>query len=230
LLTCAPNVKTMKRIALVLTAFISIAMLNDLQAQSTKVLVKTTLGNITLVIYDDTPIHKDNLLELIKKNFYEGLLFHRVIPNFMVQAGDPNSKTAKPGDRLGTGNPGYTLPAEFRPNHYHKKGALAAARVPDGANPKKESSGSQFYIVTGRVWSAAELDQMEKGGQHPKFTEEQRKVYTSVGGYPPLDYQYSIYGEVTEGMDVVDKISRVERDLSDRPKTDVKILSFTVVK
>ena len=205
-------------------------MLNDLQAQSTKVLVKTTLGNITLMVYDDTPIHKDNLLELIKKNFYDGVLFHRVIPSFMVQGGDPNSKNAKPGDRLGSGTPGYTLPAEFRPNHYHKKGALAAARLGGPSNPKKESSGSQFYIVTGRVWSVAELEQMERGGQHPKFTDEQRKVYTSVGGYPPLDYEYTVYGEVTEGMDVVEMISKVERDPSDRPKTDVKILSFTVVK
>lgn len=205
-------------------------MTNDILAQSTKVLVKTSLGDITLLVYDDTPIHKDNLLELIKKNFYDGVLFHRVIPNFMIQAGDPNSKNAKPGDRLGSGTPGYTLPAEFRPNHYHKKGALAAARLGDGANPKKESSGSQFYIVSGRVWSVAELDQMEKSGQHPKFTDEQRKVYTSTGGYPPLDYQYTVYGEVTEGLDVVDKISRVQRDQSDRPLTDVKILSFTVVK
>lgn len=220
----------MKRIAFLLTAFITIAMLNENQAQSTKVLVKTSLGNITMVLYDDTPIHKDNLLELIKKNFYDGVLFHRVIPGFMVQAGDPTSKTAKPGDRLGSNGPGYTIPAEFRPNRYHKKGALAAARLGDAANPKKESSGSQFYIVTGKVWSVNELDQMEKGNQHPKFTEEQRKVYTTTGGYPPLDYQYSVFGEVTDGMDVVEKISKVDREPSDRPKVDVKIISFTVIK
>lgn len=204
--------------------------MNDNQAQSTKVLMKTSMGDITLVLYDDTPIHLDNLLELIKKNFYDGLLFHRVMPNFMIQAGDPNSKNAQPGVQLGSGGPGYTIPAEFKPNHYHKKGALAAARQGDQVNPKKASSGSQFYIVTGRVWSVAELTQMETTGQHPKFTDEQKKIYTTIGGYPPLDYQYTVFGEVTDGLDVVDKISMVPRDAPNRPNTDIKILSFTVVK
>lgn len=230
LLTCTPKFLAMKRFALVLTAFITLSMLSENQAQSTKVLMKTSLGNITMVLYDDTPIHKDNLIELIKKNFYDGVLFHRVIPGFMIQAGDPNSKTAKPGDRLGSSGPGYTVPAEFRPNRYHKKGALAAARLGDQANPKKESSGSQFYIVTGRVWTPADLDNMEKGGQHPKFTEEQRKVYTTAGGYPPLDYQYTVFGEVTEGIEVAEAISKVDREPGDRPKVDVKIISFTVLK
>ena len=136
----------MKRIAIVLTAFITLAMLNETTAQSTKVLMKTTAGDITLVLYDDTPIHKDNFLELIKKNFYDGVLFHRVIPEFMIQGGDPNSKDAKPGAMLGNGGPGYTIPAEFKPNHYHKKGALAAARQGDQVNPKKASSGSQARV------------------------------------------------------------------------------------
>ena len=220
----------MKRITILLTVLITLSMLSETQAQSTKVVMKTTAGNITMMLYDDTPLHRDNMIALLKKNFYDGLLFHRVIPGFMIQAGDPASKDAKPGVQLGSGGPGYTVPAEFKPNRYHKKGALCAARQGDQVNPKRASSGSQFYIVTGKVWPAASLDQMEQGGQHPKFTEQQRKDYTTLGGYPPLDTQYTVYGEVTEGLDVIEKISKVERDASDRPKVDVKILSFTVVK
>jgi len=205
-------------------------MLSENQAQSTKVLLKTSVGDITMVLYDDTPMHRDNILELIKKNFYDGVLFHRVMPNFMIQAGDPNSKNAQPGAMLGSGTPGYTIPTEFRPDHIHKAGALAAARQPDQVNPKKESSGSQFYIVTGKVWTDADLNQMESMGQHPKFTDAQRKTYTTLGGYPPLDYQYTVFGEVTKGMDVVNKISLVPRNQANRPDTDIKIISFTVVK
>jgi cyclophilin family peptidyl-prolyl cis-trans isomerase len=220
----------MKRIALVITAFITLAMLNESQAQSTKVLMKTTMGDITLMLYDDTPIHKDNFIKLVKEHFYDGLLFHRVIPQFMIQAGDPTSKDAKPGQQLGSGNPGYTLPAEFRPGHWHMKGALAAARLNDQANPTKASSGSQFYIVVGKPWSLNDLSAMERQGMHPKFTEEQKKVYTSEGGYPPLDYQYTVFGEVVKGMDVVEKISKVPRNSANRPNEDVKILSVSVIK
>lgn len=219
----------MKRIALVLTALITLGMLNENQAQSAKVKLKTSMGDITIVLYDDTPMHRDNFLELIEKNFYDGILFHRVMSQFMIQAGDPNSKDAKPGTQLGAGGPGYTIPAEFRPNLWHKKGALAAARQPDQVNPKKASSGSQFYIVVGRSWSVNELAQMEAQGQRPKFTDEQKKVYTTIGGYPPLDYQYTVFGEVTEGLDIVDKISLVPCNAT-RPVTDVKILDVTVVK
>jgi len=221
----------MKRIAFLLTVFITLGMLNENQAQSTKVKMKTSMGDITIVLYDDTPLHRDNFISLVKKNFYDGLLFHRIIPGFMIQAGDPNSKNAKPGDQLGTGNPGYTIPAEFKPNHYHKKGALAAARTGGASNPQKASSGSQFYIVVGKPCSVTELNQMEQSGKHPKFTEEQRKIYTTIGGTPHLDYDYTVFGEVTNGLDVVDKIAKVERDqTTNRPKVDVKIISVTLVK
>ena len=207
-----------------------ISMMSENQAQQTKVKMKTSLGDITILLYDDTPIHRDNFIDLINKKFYEGIIFHRVIPGFMVQAGDPNSKDAKAGVRLGSGGPGYTLPAEFRPQFYHKKGALAAARLGDQANPKKESSGSQFYIVTGKVWTAAELDRMESTNTHPKFTDDQRKNYTTTGGYPPLDYQYTVFGEVTEGIEIAEKIGQAKRDQSDRPLEDIKILSITILK
>jgi peptidyl-prolyl cis-trans isomerase B (cyclophilin B) len=220
----------MKHFAILLTALITLSMLNETTAQSTKVLMKTSAGNITMVLYDDTPLHRDNLIALIKKNFYDGLLFHRVIPGFMVQAGDPNSKDAKPGVQLGSGGPGYTVPAEFKPNHFHKKGALAAARQGDQANPKRASSGSQFYIVVGAPTSENALNQMEKSGQHAKFTAEERKVYPTLGGTPHLDAQYTVFGEVTEGLDILDKISKVECDQANRPKVDVKIISFTIVK
>ena len=204
--------------------------MSENQAQQTQVRMKTSLGEITLLLYDDTPMHRDNFIELINKKFYDGILFHRVIPGFMIQAGDPNSKNAKSGDRLGSGNPGYTVPAEFRPQLYHKKGALAAARLGDQANPKKESSGSQFYIVTGKVWTNNELNQMESTNTHPKFTDEQRQIYTTIGGYPPLDYNYTVFGEVTEGVEIAEKIGLVKRDRSDRPLDDVKILSITILK
>ncbi len=148
----------------------------------------------------------------------------------MIQAGDPNSKDATPNTQLGAGSPGYTIPAEFKQNRWHKKGALSAARQPDRVNPKKASSGSQFYIVVGQPWSVNDLTQMEAQGQHPKFTDEQKKVYTTIGGYPPLDYDYTVFGEVTEGLDIVEKISKVERLPGDRPVTDVKILSAVVLK
>ncbi|MDD2570514.1 MAG: peptidylprolyl isomerase [Bacteroidales bacterium] len=218
-----------KTIFLVLTLVI-FSMMSENQAQQTQVRMKTSLGEITLLLYDDTPMHRDNFIELINKKFYDGILFHRVIPGFMIQAGDPNSKNAKSGDRLGSGNPGYTVPAEFRPQLYHKKGALAAARLGDQANPKKESSGSQFYIVTGKVWTNNELNQMESTNTHPKFTDEQRQIYTTIGGYPPLDYNYTVFGEVTEGVEIAEKIGLVKRDRSDRPLDDVKILSITILK
>ena len=216
----------MKRIALVLTAFITLSMLSENQAQSTKVKIKTTMGDITLVLFDDTPIHRDNFIKLAKEKFYDGILFHRVIPQFMIQGGDPTTRAANPAPQLGT------IPAEFRPNRWHKKGALAAARTD---NPEKASSGSQFYIVVGKPWSLAELESFEKQGPnpkmppHPKFTEEQKKVYSTIGGTPHLDYTYTVYGEVTEGLDVVEKISLVQCAAT-KPVTDVKIISVSVIK
>ena len=197
-------------------------MLSETQAQSTKVLMKTSMGDITLVLYDDTPIHRDNFIELVNKKFYDELLFHRVIPAFMIQGGDPATRPGTPGQQLAT------IPAEFKPNHYHKKGALAAART---NNPQKASSGSQFYIVVGQVWPDAELNKFEQTGQHPKFTEEQRKVYTTIGGTPHLDYAYTVYGEVIKGLDVVEKIALVEcNQANNKPLADVKILSVSLIK
>jgi cyclophilin family peptidyl-prolyl cis-trans isomerase len=211
----------MKRIALVLTVFMTLTMLSENQAQTTKVKMKTSMGDVTLALYDDTPIHRDNFIKLVNEKFYDGLLFHRIIPNFMIQGGDPSTRTPNPGQQLAT------IPAEFRPNRWHKKGALAAART---NNPQKASSGSQFYIVVGEKFTAAQLDQLEQSGRHPKFTDEQRKVYTETGGSPHLDYEYTVYGEVTQGLDIVDKISLVPCGAMNKPVTDVKILSVTIVK
>ena len=200
-------------------------MLSDIQAQSTRVKMKTSLGDITLVLYDDTPIHRDNFIKLVNEKFYDGILFHRVIPQFMIQGGDPSSRAGNPGPQLGT------IPAEFRPNLWHKKGALAAARTGGPGNPQMASSGSQFYIVVGKTFTDAELTQMEQAPKdpHPKFTAEQRKIYTTIGGTPHLDYTYTVYGEVTEGLDVVEKISLVQCAAT-KPVTDVKIISVSVIK
>ena len=195
------------------------AQINDNAA----VLIETTYGDIKVKLYDETPFHKENFLKLVSEKLYDDQIFHRVIKNFMIQAGDPDSKNAKPGQPLGYGDLGYTIPAEFNKNLFHKKGALAAARQPDNVNPDKESSASQFYIVQGRVYSNQELDLMEQRGVHIKFTEEQRKIYTSVGGTPHLDYSYTVFGEVTDGIEVVDKIASVKTDKRDRPLNDIKI-------
>ena len=193
------------------------------------VIMETSMGEIVLKLYGETPIHRDNFLKLAQDRVYDGLLFHRVIKNFMIQAGDPKSRDAKPGQPLGDGTLGYTLPAEFRPNLFHKRGALCAARQGDNVNPKKESSASQFYIVQGNRWNEKQLDMMsERMGK--KFSPEQRKVYTTVGGTPHLDGDYTVFGEVIKGMDVIDKISQVKCDRMDRPVEDVRILKVTVKK
>lgn len=239
--------------------------------------IETSKGPVKVLLYGDTPGHRDNFVKLAKEGFYEGTLFHRVIKDFMVQAGDPDSKTATPGQMLGSGDPGYTQPAEFvYPRHFHKKGALAAARLGDQMNPEKRSSGSQFYIVTGKVYNDFTLKQMENQMKMQKvqeafyslqdqyrdrimvlrknrdqagldalrdeilakaeaeaagqgtFTPEQREAYTTVGGTPHLDGAYTVFGEVIEGMDIVDAIQNAETDSSDRPKEDIKILKVTV--
>ncbi len=189
----------------------------------------TSQGKITLRLYDETPLHRDNFLKLVENHTYDGLLFHRVIKNFMVQAGDPKSRDAKPGQALGDGTLGYTVPAEFRPNLIHKRGALCAARQGDQVNPKKASSATQFYIVQGQVWDDKTLDMMEQRFGK-KFTDEQRKVYSTVGGTPHLDGDYTVFGEVVEGMDVVNKIADLPCDRMDRPVEDVKIISVKVIK
>ncbi len=252
--------------------------------QSVKVKITTTEGDIVIALYDDTPVHRDNFVKLVKKHFYDSLLFHRVIKSFMIQTGDPFSKNAQPGSRLGLGGPGYTLPAEIRPNHFHKRGAVAAARQSDDVNPERRSSGSQFYIVQGRKYTPEQLNKLErrlkaiyrndlimkfltdkahrayrdtldqlaknketdeiikfrnrvyqlalkKYGKHDfKFTDEQRKIYTTVGGAPHLDGQYTVFGEVVKGMDVVDKIANAPTDRFNRPLKDIRILKMEIIK
>lgn len=196
---------------------------------STYVEMQTTYGKIVILLYDETPLHRDNFIKLVNEGVYDGLLFHRVIEGFMIQGGDPDSKNAQPGQMLGEGNLGYNIPAEFRSNLFHKRGALAAAREGDQVNPKKESSSSQFYIVHGRTWSDAELRMIaQRYGKN--YTEEQRKTYATLGGAPHLDGDYTVYGEVVEGMDVVDKIATAKRDRFDRPLEDIKIISAKVIK
>ena len=246
-----------------------------------KVQIKTSLGDITVRLYDETPLHRDNFIKLAKEGYYNGTLFHRVIKNFMIQGGDPDSKGAAAGVQLGTGGPGYTVPAEFvYPQYFHKKGALAAARQSDQVNPEKKSSGSQFYIVTGEVYSAGKLTQLEKQLEQrmlqsifdslvvenrdkilqlrrnrdqagiaaiqeqlqkdtfakakemgkPKFTDAQREAYTTVGGTPFLDNDYTVFGEVEEGMDVIDAIQNVATGVGDRPNNDVVMIEVKVIE
>ncbi|HJZ41962.1 MAG TPA: peptidylprolyl isomerase [Bacteroidales bacterium] len=219
--------KTYSLLKCSLTLTISIIISTMANSQST-VLLQTTAGNVKIRLYDETPLHKDNFLKLVKQGYYDRVLFHRVIPDFMVQAGDPNSKTAKSGQALGDGGPSYTLPAEFVPALYHKKGAVAAARKSDEVNPRQESSGSQFYIVEGTVLSQGQLDALERSGRHPVFTPEQRTVYTTLGGTPHLDNAYTVFGEVVEGLDIVTAISLSPADQRNRPVSDIKIIKATV--
>ena len=248
--------------------------------KETLVKIETTAGDIKVKLYNETPKHRDNFIKLVKDGMYEGTLFHRVIKDFMIQAGDPDSKNAPKGKMLGAGDVGYTIPAEFvYPKFFHKKGALSAARQGDNVNPKKESSGCQFYIVTGKVYNDSTLLSMESqmnenkinvifntlAQKHMKeiykmrkandedglydlqeklfaeaqeiaakqpefhFTPEQIEAYTTVGGTPHLDGEYTVFGEVVEGMDVLDKIQQVKTDRSDRPEEDVKIIKATIL-
>ncbi|MFM2137881.1 MAG: hypothetical protein RJA57_188 [Bacteroidota bacterium] len=198
------------------------------------VLLQTSMGEIVIRLSDSTPLHRDNFIKLVKLQYYDGILFHRVIRDFMIQAGDPNSRNAPAGQALGNGGPGYTVPAEFRPTLFHKKGVIAAARMGDNVNPDKASSGSQFYLAQGKVFTDAELDQLERtrlGGR--KIPVSQRNVYKTVGGIPHLDQGYTVYGEVVRGLDVVDRIASVATSKGadrDRPVEDVKILSARLVK
>jgi cyclophilin family peptidyl-prolyl cis-trans isomerase len=215
-------------------SFAAIILLVGLPAFSQKdfpdIVLQTSEGNITLRLYDNTPLHSKNFVKLVNAGYYDNQLFHRVIKNFMIQSGDPDSKNAKPSAHLGIGGPNYTIPPEFNPMYYHKKGALAAARQSDNVNPKKESSGSQFYIVVGQVFSKNQLDGMAKNGRHSVFSQEERDSYTTIGGTPNLDLQNTVFGEVIEGLDIIDKISQVQTDSNDRPLVDVKIIKAYIKK
>ena len=247
----------------------------------TKVLIKTTVGDITIKLYNETPQHRDNFIKLVNEHYYDSILFHRVIKDFMVQAGDPESKNAQKGTQLGAGGPGYTIPAEFvYPKYFHKRGALSAARQADQVNPERKSSGSQFYIVTGKTYDKYELQDFEKQlrqrqgqgvfdrlvaqnmdsimnmqmagdndgimklqeelnektnqilkEQGPfKFTEEQVDAYMSEGGTPFLDNDYTVFGEVIDGMKAVYKIEQAGTDMNDRPRKDIRIISMEIIK
>jgi len=198
------------------------------------VLLQTTYGDIVVRLSDSTPLHRDNFLKLVKTGYYDSTLFHRVIQNFMIQSGDPQSKRAIAGQALGNGGPDYTIPAEFRKTLFHKKGMIAAARTSDNVNPTKASSGSQFYIVQGKIFTDAGLDSVETfrlGGR--KIPVEQRAVYKTIGGTPHLDQSYTVFGEVVKGLDVVDKIAAVQTSKGndrDRPLQDVILIKAKLVK
>ena len=242
------------------------------------VTIATTEGDIKVQLYGDTPQHRDNFMKLAKEGYYDGTLFHRVIRNFMIQAGDPESKTAQPGQMLGSGDPGYTLPAEIvYPRHFHRYGALAAARTGDQVNPERRSSGSQFYIVTGNKYPKGKLAQfdmqMKQRARQAIFdslsaanrtrlvelrrqgkadeaaalrqqlvdetdsiiaagnyglTDAQRQAYEQTGGAPHLDGQYTVFGQVVDGMETVEKIQQAETNSMDRPVNDIKILKVTI--
>jgi len=181
--------------------------------------IETDYGNMIAILYDATPGHRDNFIKLVEEEFYDGILFHRVISGFMIQGGDPKSKNCTANTQLGSGGPGYRIPAEFVDSLVHVKGALAAART---NNPKKESSGSQFYIVQGKPLSDGELNMME-ARQDARYTKEQREKYRTQGGTPQLDRQYTVFGQVIKGLDVIDKIAAVRTGNGDRPVKDVKM-------
>lgn len=193
-----------------------------LTGKETKVKIETSKGTMIVALYDQTPRHRDNFIKLVKSGFYNDLLFHRVIKNFMIQGGDPQSKGAAPGVQLGNGGPGYTIPAEFDSTLIHKKGALAAARMGDNVNPKRESSGSQFYIVQGQKYSPAQF-------RGSSYTPEQIQVYSTIGGTPHLDRGYTVFGEVIEGLEVIDLIAAVQTRPGDRPVEDVT-MKMSIVK
>jgi cyclophilin family peptidyl-prolyl cis-trans isomerase len=180
--------------------------------------IKTSKGESIVMLYNETPKHRDNFLKLAKQGFYNGTLFHRVIKDFMIQGGDPDSKHASPGAKLGEGDLNYKIGAEFSDSLFHKRGVIAAAR---DDNPEKSSSASQFYIVQGRTYSDSELDRIENEKLHRKIPVWQREVYKTLGGSPHLDQSYTVYGEVVKGMDMVDAIAAVDKDENDRPKEDI---------
>ncbi|MDR0845783.1 MAG: peptidylprolyl isomerase [Tannerella sp.] len=200
------------------------------QEKETLVLIETDLGKIKVKLYNETPLHRDNFIKLVNANQYDGLLFHRVIKQFMIQAGDVTSKDAPADRKLGDGDLDYTIPAEIvYPGFFHKRGQLCAARTGDDVNPERASSATQFYIVTGKHYTERELDKMEQE-RNIQLTPEQRQAYMIDGGAPHLDGTYTVFGEVVTGIKVVDKIQFVPADENDRPLKNVKIKSMKIVK
>lgn len=194
-----------------------------------KVSIQTSEGEMIVVLYDNTPRHRSNFIRLVQENFYDSTLFHRVIKDFMIQGGDPTSRNASRYKRLGTGGPGYTIPAEIKLENIHKKGALAAARNPDEQNPQKRSSGSQFYIVQGTKFPRKYLPKFEK--QRGKaYSEKEMIAYESLGGTPHLDGEYTVFGEVIKGLNILDKIAVLKTNGADRPSKDVYILTMKLIK
>ena len=203
----------MKKLLLIICVFLGMAV--QAQDTETKVLIKTTMGDITVMLYNDTPNHRDNFIKLVNDGWYNGSPFHRVIKNFMIQGGQ---------NADGRLDPNYKVPAEIKTNHFHKKGALAAARQGDQVNPQKASSGSQFYIVQGQVYNETQLNVFES--RYGK----QRQTYQTIGGTPHLDGEYTVFGEVVDGLDIVDKIAAVKTGYMDVPVEPVTIISMEIVK
>lgn len=191
--------------------------------------METSMGTMTIQLSDKTPQHRDNFIKLAETGYYDGLLFHRVIEGFMIQGGDPNSKGASRGQRLGSGGPGYQVPAEFDKTLYHVKGALAAARTGGPSNPEKKSSGSQFYIVDGKPLPENQIAVME-AQKGIKYDDTAREILLKEGGTPFLDQEYTVFGQVIKGLDVIDKIAAVNTDASDRPAEDVKMIKVRAIK
>lgn len=208
------------RYFLVWISFSMSVLLASCQNKETIVRIHTNLGDIRVKLYDSTPLHRDNFLKLVREGFYDSLLFHRVIRDFMIQGGDPDSKNAPAGVMLGNGGPGYDLPAEIKAPHL--RGALAAARLPDPVNPLRKSNGSQFFIVQGQTQTDESLNQWEQR-LRIKYSPEWREQYKVKGGTPQLDGQYTVFGEVVDGLEVLDKIAAVPRDENDRPLEDIRM-------
>lgn len=190
--------------------------------------IETDSGTMVARLYNQTPLHKKNFIKLVRKHYYDGLLFHRIVKDFIIQGGDPESKNAKPGQKIGNGGLKYTIPAEFNPSLFHEKGALAMARESDDVNPKKASSSTQFYIVEGKTFTDDEMNRMEEQFKI-KIPEDHREVYRTVGGAPFLDMNYTVFGEVISGLDVIDKIAYMAKDKNDRPLHDIK-MKITLLK
>ena len=203
---------------------------SDSVEQRTLVRFETTSGNFTIALHNDTPIHRDNFIKLINEHFYDSLLFHRTIWQFMIQTGDPTSKNAQPGEKLGKGTVGYTLPAEIRyPKYFHRRGAVAAAREDDKKNPEWRSDGSQFYIIWGKTYGGATMERIRervRQNTNPpvELAIEHEDTYWEVGGSPHLDGQYTIFGEIVEGLETIDKIQFAETDANNRPLDDFRII------